>query len=155
AEDAMCIAGVFGGIESGITEKTKNVFIESAYFNPSSIRKTSKHHGLKTDASFRFERGTDLEITLFALKRAAMLMKEIAGGTVSSEIVDVYPKKIEHRKIDYRFSSATRLIGQEIEKHRLKQILNASGIEIEKEEAELLHLSIPSYKVDVTRESDV
>jgi phenylalanyl-tRNA synthetase beta chain len=154
-DKAMCIAGVFGGVESGITEKTKNVFIESAYFNPSSIRKTSKHHGLKTDASFRFERGADPEITLYALKRAAMLMKEIAGGIISSEIVDVYPNKIQHRKIDYNFSSAERLIGQSIDKNKLKQILHASGILIEKEEADALHLSIPSYKVDVTREVDV
>jgi len=155
ATDAMCIAGVFGGIESGITEQTKNVFIESAYFSPSSIRKTSKHHGLKTDASFRFERGTDPEITLYALKRAAMLMKEIAGGIVSSEIVDVYPEKISHHKVEYRFSSADKLIGQSIDKNKLKQILFASGIEIEKEETNALHLSIPSYKVDVTREADV
>jgi phenylalanyl-tRNA synthetase beta chain len=155
ATDAMCIAGVFGGIESGITEATKHVFIESAYFNPSSIRKTSKQHGLKTDASFRFERGTDPEITLYALKRAAMMMKEIAGGIISSEIVDVYPEKIQHRKVDYHFSSAEKLIGQSIEKSKLKQILFASGIEIEKEETDTLHLSIPSYKVDVTREADV
>jgi phenylalanyl-tRNA synthetase beta chain len=155
ADKAMCIAGVFGGIESGITEQTKNVFIESAYFSPSSIRKTSKHHGLKTDASFRFERGTDPEITLYALKRAALLMKEIGGGTISSEILDVYSEKIPHRKVDYHFSSAEKLIGQPIEKSKLKQILYASGIEIEKEEADALHLSIPSYKVDVTREADV
>jgi phenylalanyl-tRNA synthetase beta chain len=155
ADKAMCIAGVFGGIESGITEKTKCVFIESAYFNPSSIRKTSKHHGLKTDASFRFERGTDPEITLYALKRAAMLMKEIAGGIISSEIVDVYPNKIQHKKINYHFASAERLIGQGIDKNKLKQILHASGILIEKEETDVLHLSIPSYKADVMREADV
>jgi phenylalanyl-tRNA synthetase beta chain len=152
---AMCIAGVFGGIESGISETTKNVFIESAYFNPSSIRKTSKHHGLKTDASFRFERGTDPEITLYALKHAAMMMKEIAGGNISSEIVDVYPKKIEHKKIEYHFESAERLIGEQIEKSKLKQILYASGIEIEKEENDFMRLSVPSYKVDVEREADV
>jgi phenylalanyl-tRNA synthetase beta chain len=153
--EPMCIAGVFGGIKSGITVKTKNIFIESAYFNPASIRKTAKSHGLKTDASFRFERGTDPEITLYALKRAAMMIKEIAGGNIASEIADIYPKKIEHRKIDYYFSRTTNLIGQEIEKNKLRQILNASGIEIEKEDAELLHLSIPSYKVDVTCEADV
>ena len=106
AVQPMCIAGVFGGIHSGITEKTKNVFIESAYFNPATIRKTSKHHGLKTDASFRFERGVDPNETLYALKRAAMLMKEIAGGKISSEIVDIYPKKIESAKVDFNIDRA-------------------------------------------------
>ena len=97
AQEGMCIAGVFGGAKSGITENTKNIFLESAYFSPEYIRKTSMHHQLKTDASFRFERGTDPNITVYALKRAALLIKEIAGGKISSDIVDVYPTKIENR----------------------------------------------------------
>src|SRR5207253_2857066 len=107
--------GVFGGLHSGISEKTKNVFIESAYFNPASIRRTSKHHGLKTDASFRFERGVDPEATLYALKRAAMLMKEIAGGSISSEIVDIYSNKIEPAMVEFNFERATALIGKQID----------------------------------------
>ena len=99
AEEGMCIAGVFGGIKSGVTSSTKNIFLESAHFNPVSIRKTSKRHGLQTDASFRFERGTDPNITIWALKRAAILMKEIAGGKITSDIIDVYPEKIENAKV--------------------------------------------------------
>src|SRR5690606_6963871 len=96
AEEGMCIAGVFGGAKSGITSATKSIFLESAYFSADYVRKTSLHHQLKTDASFRFERGTDPNITVYALKRAALLIKEIAGGSISSEIIDVYPNKIEH-----------------------------------------------------------
>jgi phenylalanyl-tRNA synthetase beta chain len=153
--DAMCIAGVFGGIKSGISDKTKNIFIESAYFNPASIRKTSKEHGLKTDASFRFERGTDPEATLYALKRAALLIKEIAGGKISSEIVDVYPEKIQKKNIDYNFKSASQLIGKEIQKDEVKKILASLNISIASENDEKLQLQIPTYKVDVTREADV
>ncbi|CAN5533805.1 hypothetical protein BH11BAC1_BH11BAC1_11760 [soil metagenome] len=151
----MCIAGVFGGIKSGISEKTTNIFIESAYFNPASIRKTSKQHGLKTDASFRFERGTDPEATLYALKRAAILIKEIAGGNISSEIVDVYPEKILARHVEYNFKSATSLIGKEISKKELKNILTSLNISVQQENDDSLQLEIPTYKVDVTREADV
>jgi len=153
--EPMCIAGVFGGIKSGISEKTKNIFIESAYFNPASIRKTSKQHGLRTDASFRFERGTDPEITLFALQRAALLVKEIAGGTISSDIVDVYPVKILPKNVEYNFRSATTLIGKEINKDEIKNILSSLNISIQQESDEALLLQIPIYKVDVTREVDV
>jgi len=155
ASDAMCIAGVFGGIKSGISEKTKNIFIESAYFNPASIRKTSKEHGLKTDASFRFERGTDPEATLYALKRAAMLIKEVAGGKISSEVIDVYPEKFGRKNIEYNFSSATSLIGKEIGKQELKDILASLNISVTTENEKSLQLEIPTYKVDVTREVDV
>jgi len=155
ATDAMCIAGVFGGIKSGISEKTKNIFIESAYFNPASIRKTSKEHGLKTDASFRFERGTDPEATLYALKRAALLIKEIAGGKVSSDVVDVYLQKIEKKNIEYNFGSASALIGKEIGKAELKKILASLNISVTGENEKSLQLQVPTYKVDVTREADV
>ncbi len=112
AEEPMCIAGVFGGISSGITEQTQNIFLESAYFAPDSVRRTSIHHQLKTDASFRFERGTDPSITVYALKRAALLIQEIAGGKISSEIVDVYPKNIENRQIEVKDKNVDRLIGK-------------------------------------------
>src|SRR5690606_39014997 len=98
-KEGMCVAGVFGGIKSGIKNETKNVFLESAYFNPVSIRKTSKYLGLKTDASFRYERTTDPEITIFALKRAALLIQEIAGGEISSSLKDIYPVKIEQKEV--------------------------------------------------------
>ena len=153
--EAMCIAGVFGGIRSGISAKTKNIFIESACFSPASIRKTSKLHGLKTDASFRFERGTDPEATLYALKRAAMLMKEIAGGKISSEITDIYPGKTDALKVEYNFKRATALIGKEIRKDELKNILVSLGISIQDENEDSFQLRIPTFKVDVTRESDV
>lgn len=153
--DAMCIGGVFGGMNSGISEKTKSIFIESAYFNPSSIRKTSKQHGLKTDASFRFERGTDPEATIYALKRAALLIKEIAGGQISSEVVDIYPERIHPKKVEYNFTSASTLIGKVIQKDELKNILSSLSISVEKETKESFHLIIPTYKVDVTREADV
>ncbi len=154
-EEGMCIAGVFGGIKSGVTSSTKNIFLESAYFNPVSIRKTSKRHGLQTDASFRFERGTDPNITIWALKRAAMLMKEIAGGKISSEIIDVYPAKIENAKTDVSFRNIDRLIGKHIEKETVRKILGLLDIEIIKEDNDILSLEIPAYRVDVRLEADV
>jgi phenylalanyl-tRNA synthetase beta chain len=155
AEEGMCIAGVFGGLKSGISSETKNIFIESAYFNSVSIRKTSRLHGLKTDASFRFERGADPNITVYALKRAALLIKEIAGGKISSPIVDVYPKAIENFKIDFSYSNCERLIGKALPKETIKNILRDLQIEIEKETETGLLLSVPPFKADVTREVDV
>lgn len=151
----MCIAGVFGGSESGITEKTTSVFLESAYFNSTSIRKSSKRHSLKTDASFRFERGTDPNMTVFALKRAALLIKEIAGGSISSEIVDVYSKKISNFKVPFSFENCNRLIGKRIDLRVIKTILQSLDIIIEHEGTDALLLSIPPFKVDVQREQDV
>ena len=151
----MCIAGVFGGIHSGITSKTKNIFLESACFSPASIRKTSKQHGLKTDASFRFERGTDPSITVYALKRAALLIKEIAGGTVSSELVDLYPKTIEPVVIHLHYKTVDRLIGKVIDRAGINKILLSLDIQINKEENDGLHITVPTHKVDVTREVDV
>jgi phenylalanyl-tRNA synthetase beta chain len=154
-EEGMCIAGVFGGIRSGVTSTTKNIFLESAYFNPVSIRKTSKRHGLQTDASFRFERGTDPNITIWALKRAAMLMKEIAGGKITSEIIDVYPAKIDNAKTEVSFRNIDRLIGKHIEKETVRKILGLLDIKILKEDNDILVLEIPAYRVDVKLEADV
>jgi phenylalanyl-tRNA synthetase beta chain len=155
AKEGMCIGGVFGGAKSGVTAKTTSIFLESAYFDPTHIRKTSKLHGLKTDASFRFERGTDPNMTIYALKRAALLMKEIAGGTVSSEIVDVYPVKIENREIDVTITGIESLIGKRIGREEIRKILLSLEIEILSETAEGFILSIPPFKVDVEREADV
>ena len=128
--EGMCIAGVFGGIKSGVTQATKNIFLESAYFNPVAIRKTSKRHGLKTDASFRFERGADYNITPWALKRAAMLIKEIAGGKISSDITDVYPEEIKNTTVDVNFNNINRLIGKKIDPDIIRKILPLLDIRI-------------------------
>lgn len=151
----MCIAGVFGGINSGVTEQTTTVFLESAYFNSTSVRKSSKRHGLKTDASFRYERGADPNITVYALKRAALLIKQIAGGEISSDVIDIYPKKIENFKIAFSFSKCAELVGKRIDNDIVKNIIQALGIEIEQEGNDALLLSVPPFKVDVQREQDV
>ena len=153
--EGMCIAGVFGGRDSGVTEATTNVFLESAYFNPVSIRKTSKYHGLKTDASFRYERGCDPNITIYALKRAAILIKEVAGGTISSDIIDVYPSPIERAKVEINYRSMFDLMGKEIPVATIKSILAMLNIEVEAETTEGMTLRIPTNKVDVTRQCDV
>jgi phenylalanyl-tRNA synthetase beta chain len=154
-KEGMCIAGVFGGIKSGITDLTKNIFLESAYFNPVAIRKTSKRHGLKTDASFRFERGADPNITTWALMRAIVLIKEIAGGKISSDVVDIYPKPFVNIEIDVFYKNINRLIGKKIEPVIVKKILSLLDIGIIKEDEETLKLSVPSYRVDVKQEADV
>ncbi len=153
--EGMCIAGVFGGTKSGVTDKTENIFIESAYFDPVHVRKTSKHHGLKTDASFRFERGVDPDMIPFALKRAAMLMKELAGGTISSEIVDVYPNPIGVFRVNISYVNVDKLIGKAIDRELIKKILTSLGIVILSETETSLELSVPPFKVDVKREVDV
>lgn len=154
-EKPMCIAGVFGGLNSGVTETTKSIFLESACFEPVHIRKTSKFHALKTDASFRFERGTDPEITAYALQRAAKLLQEIAGGEVASKLVDIYPVKVEPKEIAFAFSNCDTLIGKTIEHNTIKKIVRALGIEIASEGKDALLLSVPAFKVDVTRSADV
>ncbi len=154
-EEGMCIGGVFGGIKSGVTEKTKNIFIESAYFDPVHIRKTSKYHDLQTDASFRFERGVDPDMTIYALKRAALLVKEIAGGTISSEIKDVYPQPIPKAKVDVSWTNIDRLIGKPIGHDVIRNILNSLQFKILQENSDGLQLDVPSCRVDVTREADV
>ncbi len=154
-EKSLCIAGVFGGLTSGISQKTTNVFLESACFNAVSVRKTAKRFGLKTDASFRFERGVDPEITVYALKRAALIIQEIAGGQISSEITDVYPVKIQPSKVSLSWLRLNQLIGQVIPKDEVKEILRGLDVVIEHESDESLQLSIPHYRVDVTRDIDV
>ena len=151
----MCIAGVFGGIGSGVKTATKNIFLESAYFNAVSVRKTSKRHGLKTDASFRFERGTDPNMTVFALKRAALLIKEIAGGEISSEISDNYPNPVAPFEVDVTYKTIDRLIGKAIPHDEIKGILTALEIELVDETGEGLSLKVPPYRVDITRDVDV
>jgi phenylalanyl-tRNA synthetase beta chain len=151
----MCIAGVFGGLRSGVTDTTTSVFLESAFFNPRSIRKTARYHGLQTDASFRFERGADINITVYALKRAALLMHGIAGGEIASPIVDVYPKPPQPSLVFLSFSHLDRLIGKIIDRDIVINILESLGILVLSSSDEGLNLEIPSYKVDVTREADV
>ena len=153
--EGMCIAGVFGGIKSGVSATTKNIFLESAYFNPVAIRKTSKRHGLKTDASFRFERGADPDITPWALKRATMLIKEIAGGKISSDIVDVYPNPFQNAIIEVSYRNINRLIGKIIEPPVVKRILALLDIKITNETTDNLTLDIPAYRVDVKKEADI
>ncbi|MFB9842712.1 phenylalanine--tRNA ligase subunit beta [Mucilaginibacter ginsenosidivorans] len=154
ADEPMCIAGVFGGASSGVKETTKNIFLESAYFNPVWVRKTSKRHGLKTDASFRFERGTDPDITVFALKYAAMLIKEVAGGTISSDVSDIYPNPIAPFEVEITYKNVDRLIGKHISQEEIKSIIGALDIQILNETADGLSLKVPPYRVDVTREVD-
>ncbi len=155
AEEGMCIAGVFGGITSGVKEGTSKIFIESAYFDAATVRKTAKFHTLQTDASFRFERGADVNNTVYALKRVALMIKELAGGEISSEIVDVYPNKIPETIVDVHYATVWKIIGKNIPKEEIKTILLETDIRILEENDERLKLQIPSNKVDVTREIDV
>ena len=155
AEEPMCMAGVFGGLDSGTTEETKNIFIESAYFNPTTVRKTARRHGLSTDSSFRFERGIDPNGTIYALKQAAILVKELAGGTVSMEVSDNYPAPIEDFKVDLKYDFVNSLIGKEIPAETVKSIVTSLEMKIEEETAEDIMLSIPPYRVDVQRPCDV
>ena len=155
AEKPMCIAGVFGGIDSGVSETTQNIFLESAYFNPISIRKTAKRHALNTDASFRFERGIDPNITEYALMRASLLIQAIAGGKITSDVVDIYPKKIEDHQVFLNFENTTSLIGEEIPKETIKEILTSLDIKINNVTETGLGMTIPAFRNDVTREADV
>jgi len=151
----LCIAGVFGGKKSGVSENTNSIFLESAYFNPVSIRKTAKRHQLNTDASFRFERGIDPTITEYALKRAALLIQEVAGGEITSDVIDMHPKKIEDFSVFLNFSNATKIIGQEIPQDTIKKILVSLDIKVNSVSNAGLGLTIPAYRVDVQREIDV
>jgi phenylalanyl-tRNA synthetase beta chain len=151
----LCIAGVFGGKESGVSESTTSIFLESAYFNPVSVRKTAKRHQLNTDASFRFERGIDPTITDYALKRAALLIQEVAGGEITSDLIDVYPKKIDDFSVFLNFNKVTKIIGQEIPKDIIKKILVSLDIKVNSVTDSGLGLTIPAYRVDVRREIDV
>lgn len=155
SEKPLCIAGVYGGLNSGVNENTKNIFLESAYFNPVSIRKTAKRHGLSTDASFRFERGVDINMVEYALKRAALLIKEIAGGKISSDILDLYPKKEVDYQVFLSFNRINSLIGESIPTDTIKSILSSLEIKVNNVTEGGLGLTIPFYRVDVQREVDV
>ncbi|MFA5695688.1 MAG: phenylalanine--tRNA ligase subunit beta [Proteiniphilum sp.] len=155
SDEGMCIAGVFGGLHSGVTMETRDIFLESAYFNPTRVRKTARRHGLNTDSSFRFERGADPNNTLYVLKRAALLVKELAGGTIEGEIRDIYPTPVEKATVNLAYKKVNSLIGKEIPAETVKNILRSLEIEIEQENGEELTLRIPTYRVDVTRDVDV
>lgn len=154
-QGGMCIAGVFGGLESGVSESTTKVFIESAYFNPVSVRKTARRHQLNTDASFRFERGCDPNNTLYILKFAALLIQHVAGGNVSCDIIDLYPEKINNKEVNLSYKKVNTLIGKNLEKETIKTIVNSLEMDILTETEEGLLLSIPTYRVDVERDVDV
>ena len=155
AEKPMCNGGVFGGLDSGVTETTQNVFLESAYFNPVSIRKTARRHGLNTDASFRFERGCDPTNTIYVLKRCALLIQEVAGGTISSEIVDIYPQEVKPFEVEITLQKINSLIGKEIGKENIEIILGALEMKIVNRTEEGYTLHVPVYRVDVQRDVDV
>ncbi len=155
AEGPMCIAGVFGGEDSGVTEATTDVFIESAYFDPGSIRRTSKKHGLQTDASFRFERGADPAIVPFALRRAALLIRELAGGEIVGKVQDIYPQEIGRKRIELDYGRIQRFIGKEIGVDTIECILEALAYDFVEKTAEGAIVEAPSYMIDVTRECDV
>ena len=154
-KEEMCLAGVFGGSDSGVSNTTKSIFLESAYFNPVSVRRTAKRHGLSTDSSFRFERGCDPNNTVYALKRAALLIQEIAGGEISSEIVDVCPNPISDFKVELRYQKLDSLIGEKIEREVVKNILQDLEIKIVSQSEKGLSLEVPLYRADVQREVDV
>ncbi|HSR61383.1 MAG TPA: phenylalanine--tRNA ligase subunit beta, partial [Robiginitalea sp.] len=154
-EKPMCIAGVYGGINTGVTEDTRHIFLESAYFDPVSIRKTAKRHGLNTDASFRFERGIDINKVDYALIRAAILIRDIAGGDISSDVVDLYPKKIPDHNVFLSYEKIHSLIGQEIPRDTIIAILASLDIQVKSVTESGLGLVIPFFRVDVYREVDV
>jgi phenylalanyl-tRNA synthetase beta chain len=153
--EPMCIGGVFGGLDSGVSETTQNVFLESAYFNPISIRKTARRHGLNTDASFRYERGCDPTNTIYVLKRCALLIQEIAGGQISSEIVGVYPQEVKPFEVSVSLHKINTLIGKEIGKENIETILAALEMKIVSQNEEGYVLHVPAYRVDVQRDVDV
>ena len=154
-EEPMCIGGVFGGLESGVTEQTTDVFLESACFHPTWIRKTARRFGLNTDASFRFERGLDPNNTIYVLKRAALLIQELAGGKITGAIQDVYPKVVEPYRVEVSYAKINSLIGKEIPVETVKSIVDSLEMKIESETAEGLCLRVPVYRIDVQRDVDV
>jgi len=154
-DEPMCIAGVFGGFDSGATTETKDIVLESAYFHPTWVRKAARRHGQNTDASFRFERGVDPNNTIYCLKIAAILIKEIAGGEVASDIVDFYPKKAPDFEVDVTYKRINSLIGKEIPVEMVKSILTSLEMRILKEDEEGLKLQVPAYRVDVQRDADI
>lgn len=155
ATKPMCIAGVFGGLDSGVTEQTTDIFLESAYFNPTSIRKTARRQGLQTDASFRYERGTDPNITVYALKLAALLIKELAGGEICGDIIDIYPSPVAPAKVTLNYDYARRLIGKDIADSTIDSILESLEMKIANRYSGEVDIEVPTYRVDVTRPCDV
>ncbi len=155
AEAPMCIAGVFGGLDSGVTEGATSIFLESAYFNPTSVRKTARRHGLNTDSSFRFERGVDPNNCLYVLKLAALMVKELAGGEICGDIVDIYPEKIQPCEVTLPYSKVDSLIGKHIPAYEVDAILGSLEMEIVARRDGEVDLRIPTYRVDVTRPCDV
>lgn len=155
ANGGLCIAGVFGGVHSGVTDATTHIFLESAYFHPVHVRKSAKAHGLHTDSSFRFERGTDPEMTLTALKQAALMICEIAGGVIKTPVTDLYPHPIERKKVNFSFGYLKTIIGDEIARHDVLDILASLDIQVEEDQSDWLILSVPAYRVDVTRNADI
>jgi len=153
--EGMCIAGVFGGMHSGVTEATKNIFLESAFFDAKTIRRTSMRHLLRTDAASCYEKGTDPNITIYALKRAALLIKELAGGTIASDIIDIYPTPIKRPQVTIKYDRVTALIGADIPTKKIKEILGYLDMNILEEDPAGLTIDIPTNKVDVRREADV
>ncbi len=155
AEVPMCLAGVFGGLDSGVTDQTTDVFLESAYFNPTWVRKSARRHGLSTDSSFRFERGIDPNGTVYALKLAALLVKELAGGEICGDIVDLYPVKINPFPVTLNYDHVTALIGKELGHDTIDAILSSLEIEIKNRRDGEIDLEVPTYRVDVQRPCDV
>lgn len=155
ADKPMCIAGVFGGLDSGVTESTTSIFLESAYFNPTSIRKTARRHGLSTDASFRYERGTDPNITMYCLKLAALMVKELAGGEICGEPVDIYPKEIKPYPVTLRYDYLNALVGKDIPSENVDSIVKSLEMEIVNHSNNSIDLLVPTYRVDVQRPCDV
>lgn len=155
AEEPMCIAGVFGGLDSGVTEGTTSVFIESAYFNPTSVRKTARRHGLSTDSSFRYERGCDPNCNMYILKLAALMIKELAGGEITGPVVDEYPAVVEPAVVEFNYDRCRALVGKDIPHETIDLILKSLEMEITAREGDTLTLKVPTYRVDVTRECDV
>ena len=155
AQEPMCIAGVFGGLDSGVTESTTSVFIESAYFNPTSVRKTARRHGLSTDSSFRFERGCDPNCNDYILILAALMIKELAGGEITGEVVDIYPNPVAAAEVEFNYDRCNALVGKELDHEVVDSILKSLEIEIVAREGNTLTLKVPTYRVDVTRECDV
>ncbi len=155
ANEPMCIAGVFGGLDSGVTESTTSVFLESAYFNPTSVRKTARRHGLSTDSSFRYERGCDANCNMYILKLAALMIKELAGGEITGPVADVYPVAVEPAVVEFSYERCNALVGKVIGRETVDSILKSLEIEVTGRDGDMLTLSVPTYRVDVTRECDV
>ncbi|MGL5318831.1 MAG: phenylalanine--tRNA ligase subunit beta, partial [Bacteroidales bacterium] len=153
--EGMCIAGVFGGLHSGVSEQTTDIFLESAYFDPTTVRKCARRHGLNTDSSFRFERGCDPNDTIYVLKRAALMIQELAGGQITGDIIDIYPTPVAPYQVDLSLSKVNTLIGQNIPEEVVNGILESLEIRITGKSEDTLHLEVPTYRVDVQRDVDV